>query len=217
MAEQCKGKTQKGEQCKNVTKSETGLCHRHQLKTKPKATTTPKVMVWEKEKFPVPDESVDKRHLRMIETLEKGGPAKKDKPGYVYIFYLSTETEAFFKIGKTSRTVTKRLTEWRRKIGDGVKLFESFRVSCNSFCERLIHLYLDPWRVYRYKVTENEYCSVWKKDGKAVTDADAKLKKLHRLNAKSKEIEWFHFKGDTDEYMLDIVQTICKKYRHIPK
>jgi len=211
MAQRCIGKTQKGEQCKNATTSESRLCYRHAPKKKADVVEVP---VWEEKKYPVPDSTVETSVFKKITTLEKRGPKKSDEPGYIYIFFLSHDTESFFKIGRTKRTVKKRISEWKSKHGDGVKLYESFRVSCNQFCEHLIHLYLDPWRVYRYKIKHKQFCTVWKKDGEPVTADDVKLKKEHRLLGISKDVEWFYFEKKED-YMLDIVQSVCKKFRHV--
>jgi len=204
MAEQCKGKTKEGKRCKKTTTSVTQLCHLHRTAKEEQERELPV------KGFPDPDPLISDKQFNKLATLVKKGPKKDDEIGYIYIYYLPSDSLSYYKIGRTTQKVTKRLKQQHPH----AKLFESYRVSCNKFCERVIHLFLDPWRVYRYKLDNKQYCTVWKHDGKPVTKGDAKKKKAYRLQGKKKEIEWFHHTLD-ELCLLNLVQEICKKYRNL--
>jgi len=131
----------------------------------------------------------------MIESKIKSGPRKTDHEGYIYIYYLKSDKRVrYYKIGQTSKTVAKRLKEWERESPSPPQLVGSFKVTNVKFCERLIHLYLDYARVYRYKLPKNRFCTVWKDTGECVSYQDEKYKERYRLQGKKKQIEWFALK-----------------------
>ena len=152
----CQGTTKKGKKCKKAGEP---FCHLH----------GPKLTVAE----------------RKIEKKKARGPSKSDGPGFIYIYMLDNDPDHFYKIGRTTRTVEKRLKEWK-----GSRLVRSFPVKHNKHAERLIHLHLDAKRIYRYKTPEG-YCNIWKSNGDPVLTRDAELKEKYKLSASGKEIEWF--------------------------
>jgi hypothetical protein len=117
-------------------------------------------------------------------TIERG-PRATDKAGHIYIYRLDADPDHYYKIGRTERTVEKRLAEWKNSI-----LVRSFEVKFNRHVERLIHLKLDHCRIYRYAISETQFCDVWKANGEPVTERDALLKQENRLTAAGKQIEW---------------------------
>lgn len=197
----CSGTTQAGKRCRRQTASLTGRCWQHIQQVKAARA------IWAEKGYPTPSHHVDARHRRLLTTKLKHGPAKTDDAGHIYIFQLSSDPKGcgYFKIGRTTQPVKTRLRQW----SDKAVLVKSFPVVNNKFCERVIHLYLDAWRVYRYRVkSEAAYCSVWKKDGKPVTKADKAMMESHKLQGRKKEIEWFQL---DKEYMLSIVERVAVK------
>jgi hypothetical protein len=169
----CQGTTKDGNKCKNVKEP---YCHLHE-------TPPPKL------DFPLPTVGLTPKVQKKIASLMKKGPSKSDGKGHIYCYFLTSDTEdCFYKIGRTSRTVDERLKEW----GKNVKLKRSWEVKHEKWMEKLIHTYLDSVRVYRYQIDNGEeYCNVWKTDGKCVSVADEELKQKHKLEGIKKNIEWF--------------------------
>lgn len=75
--------------------------------------------------------------------------------------------------------------------GNSVVLKKSWKVHFQKFAEKLIHTFFDAVRVYRYHVDYACYCTMWKSSGEPVDPNDAALKRLHKLEARTKQIEWF--------------------------
>lgn len=167
----CQGITKKGTKCKLPKEP---YCHLHEPM---------------KLDFPLPTFDLTSKIQKKIQTLLEKGPTKRDGKGFIYVYYLITDNkDCFYKIGRTSRTVDKRLKEW----GKNVKLKRSWKVDNEKWTEKMIHAYLDAVRVYRYQIDDtNEYCNVWKSDRKCITKKDEKLKEKHKLEGRKKNIEWF--------------------------
>lgn len=166
----CQGTTSKGKKCKKKAEP---YCHLHTPTKEPKKT------------------KYEKAILR--------GPRKTDKAGFIYIYRLEADPDHYYKIGRTERTVEKRLAEWKNSI-----LVRSFEVKFNRHVERLIHLKFDHRRIYRYPISETQFCDVWKATGEPVTGRDALLKEGNRLGGSGKSVEWFV------EYLDVIVEEISK-------
>lgn len=136
--------------------------------------------------FPVSVEGLSRRIQNKIQTRLEKPPSKSDGPGYLYVYTLETDShDSYYKIGRTARTPEKRLKEWKGGI-----LKKAYAVNHQKKAERLVHLYLDYARVYRYE-TPDGYCSIWKDNGEPVGKRDARRKKAHTLEARKKHIEWF--------------------------
>lgn len=122
---------------------------------------------------------LEPRIRKRIEAKIKRGPSKTDGYGHIYVYELETdEPGMYYKIGRTARSVDKRLAEWK-----GSRLVASYRVEFNKMAEFMIHSYLDDARVYRY---DRDYV-VWKATGVPVLGGP----KQTNLRGKKKEIEWF--------------------------
>lgn len=164
MSVQCRGITNKDERCKKKV-SDDDYCHHHKdQKRNPIQPGLPK----------------------KVQTLIKKGPSKSDSEGHIYVYYLKedqSEVKSYWKIGRTTQSVKKRLSQW-----EGAILQESFKVNYNKMAERMIHLLLDKSRIYRYKHKGGHH-SVYKKDGSTLYDSqtDTSLK----LEARKKHVEWF--------------------------
>jgi hypothetical protein len=178
-------------QCKRTTTDQ--YCWQHKIKElKPNG-------------FPEPHKSLTKRQTNRIDARIKRGPTKKDEKGWIYIYRLPCDDGlSYYKIGRTSGSVSARLSKWNKNC----KLVTKWYTKNHKFCETLIHNYLDPWRVYRY-VTKVGFCTIWKTSGDAVYEKDKELKLTYKLQGRKKQIEWF--KGDI-EYFSKLVSEICSFY-----
>lgn len=178
----CQGKTQKGEKCKKPTEP---YCHLHEPK---------------EFEFPVPVDHLPAKTQAKIKRRLQKPPSQSDGPGYIYIYTLP-EDGPYYKVGRTERLVEHRIKEWK-----GAQLKKAYAVDYQKKMERLIHLYLDPSRVYRYQVAKGKVCTVWKSNGDPVTKYDAKLKEENKLEALSKQVEWFTGSFETiDTTMLMLI------------
>ncbi len=140
---------------------------------------------------------------RLTNTIKKG-PSKSDGEGHIYVYYIEQdEKDTYYKIGRTKRSVDKRLAEWKGAIK---KI--SWKVKYQKLAEKLIHTYLDHVRVYRYELEENkQLCTIWKTTGKPVQSSDKELKDKYKLEARTKMIEWFKI---TYGELKDIIENILK-------
>lgn len=181
----CQGKTKAGKPCKRVTEP---YCQDHD------PTRNDPVVL------PCPLNGLNTKAVeKKIITKVKRGPRQTDGYGHIYVYYLDSDPkDSYYKIGMTERDVDVRLKEWK-----GSKLKKSFRVANRKYAERLIHLYLDYRRVYRYKQEDGSLASFWKDTGKPVTDSDSKGKQEGR----TKQIEWFFVPFQDVER---ICKAICK-------
>ncbi len=170
----CQGITSKGKPCKKKTEP---YCSYHVGDTNKKKLST-----------------VEKRLIK--------GPSKTDGPGYIYIYYLATdESDTFYKIGRTSKTVEKRLSQWKGSI-----LKKSYYVNHQKLAERLIHMELDNVRVYRYTLEDGSRFSIWKSDGKPVAE---ELPEGIKLSVLTKEIEIFKTSWkDVEKKIGDLVNKV---------
>jgi len=147
------------------------------------------------------DDCIVPKHIQSkIVTKIKRGPSKDDGKGFIYVYYLGSDPQDYYhKIGRTSRSVETRLKEWK-----GSQLRHSYSVSNQKQAERLIHLYLDYFRVYRYKQDNGTYSTVWKDTGEPVSKSDEGGKREGR----SKEVEWFRCSWKT---IKRVVEAVCSE------
>jgi hypothetical protein len=125
---------------------------------------------------------------KKLQTIMKKGPSKTDGKGHIYAYWLDCdEYDTYYKVGRTSRDVDKRLKEWK-----GAIYKVSWPVKYQKLAEKLIHVYLDHVRVYRYELAKNTICTIWKTSGEPVEDSDEDLKEKYKLEARTKMIEWFY-------------------------
>jgi hypothetical protein len=197
---QCKGKTLEDTQCKRMVK-EGEYCYNHK-----KTANDPNDV--QLDTPPAPHE-VGGRYLielppnmvlpqKCLKKL-KSGPTKKDSPGHIYIYTLLSderESNSYWKIGRTTQTVEKRLSQW-----PGSKLKTSFPVKYNKFAEALIHRILQDCRIYRYeyntgkKKKATRFHSVYVKSKLPVEDTQSRAEDIEsgtfKLHVYKKHIEWF--------------------------
>lgn len=198
MKQRCKGVTAKNKRYSRKTDNE--LCWQH--------APTPAVEPWQSHNLPKPHAQLSKPQKGRLNTRIKRGPTKKDEEGWIYIFSLPSDgTLTYYKIGRTTQTVEQRLRQWKKEIKEKVELVAKWRAKDHKYCESLIHIYLDLWRVYRYQ-TKKGLCSIWKDSGEPVTSRDKKLKNKYKLEGRKKHVEWFL--GELI-YFEKIVTGVCAK------
>ncbi len=140
------------------------------------------------------------------------GPTKADGPGYIYIYSLDTDPVGsnYYKIG-SSVDVEQRLKEgWKGGI-----LKKAYYVHFRQLAERVVHLELDQYRVYRYLIETDTYCTIWKNGSKPVEASDAALKEKHQLHGFQKHVEWFKVGWEVMEGKIEIIVNLVndKGYR----
>ena len=183
----CGAKTAKS-RCKRKVSQEGQLCYQH----------APKV-AWDQKGYPEILNGTNESIAKKIKKRILYGPKKKDKLGYIYIYRLPGEP-FFYKIGQTEKNPLVRVKEWSK---DAI-LLAYYVVESVNFCERLIHHYLDKYRVYRYVLPDKSMYSVWKATGKPV-----KPGLVPQLEGRKKQIEWF--KHDLDPLKIT-VEGIVKQH-----
>ena len=187
MASRCKGITAKDKRCKK-TVSNGDYCHLHKSQ----------------EKDPIPPGLPSKVH-----TVMKRGPSQTDSKGHIYVYYVESDDKergSYWKIGRTTQPVWKRLLQW-----DSAILKKSYSVKFNKMAERIVHLLLDDVRIYRYK-HEDGYHSIYKNNGKPVYDSQRKPDL--KLEARTKHVEWFISDwSHVDRVISDVVDYVNKVER----
>jgi hypothetical protein len=176
----CQGKTLKGKKCK---KPEEPFCYLHRPKEDP-------------------NEQAHLDHLapkiqKKIQKTLKNGPSKKDGKGFIYVYNLGPD--GYYKIGRTKRSVAKRLKEW----GKDVKFVAQYSTDNEKYTEALIHLHLDHVRVYRYRINDEFYISIWKNSREPVEESDRVLMETHKLHGISKNTEWFRIEWEIIEKTIE--------------
>lgn len=182
---------------KRCTRKGNPLCAQHQRLALTTTTTTcvGDVEPWTARGMPAP--CVEKLRPHMLQKLRrklKAGPRTTTaKSGSIYVYCLDGDEHAnLYKVGMTSSGVDKRLQAWARKHKGKVlrKVAEYVVLSDVAWVERVIHLYLDYCRVYRYPGF-----SVWAATGEPLVGENAAPSPPppppHSLLAVEKMIEWF--------------------------
>lgn len=180
----CAGKTQSDKQCKRNAESKSKYCYQHKDQQELFLDGLPRSIT----------ELPRKAQTKMLK-----GPTKKDGKGHIYVYRLlrdEREAESYWKIGRTTQTVEKRLSQWSNSI-----LKQSYTVKYNKLAEHLIHIILDQQRIYRYqyKVGKRKdavrFHSVYKRTGEPVMDTQNRQLEIEAGDwthkASKKHIEWF--------------------------
>lgn len=194
----CQGVTLKDTRCKRNAKKGDLYCSQHTNQTKTTIVGLPD------ERSTLP---------RKCETSIKNGPTKKDTPGHIYVYSLlrdERESHSYWKIGRTTQTVEKRLKQWHGSI-----LKASYKVKYNKLAEKLIHQVLADVRIYRYEYikgrdgTARRYHSVWKSSGEPLMDTQNRAKDIKdgnfKLAALDKHVEWFVCDWKTTKQVIEAI------------
>lgn len=155
-----------------------------------------------------PDTRLSKQALGKLRRRLQSGPRNSklnQTAGFIYVYALPDDAPfTYFKVGRTEQPLKERMKQWSKTHGCTVELMASFGVDRNlAWCERLIHLYLDYCRMYRYPVDADDgkitYYNVWKTTGKPVTPfATGEPARV----AKNKHTEWFN-------ESLSVISNVC--------
>lgn len=205
MRVQCEQRTQSkdGHLCKLPGKHEISpgkyLCAKHFKKWKePKG--------WDICKLPEPNlQHLNPKQLQKLnkELYQRVGVGKEG--GHIYVYCIPDEDVWLLKIGKTSRSLDERLKEWAKEH----PLEELFSVEfpCDiDLAERIIHLYLDWARVYRYPLSSDEgllFYDVWKSNHKPIIEGTSEPKE--KLQNNRKHTEWFAVELKEAEEIIEAV------------
>lgn len=212
--DRCAGIKKDGKQCENHGKhieavSQRRFCGHHVKQMKEEKEE-------KKEKKPISSSSTlpppsTQLRLAVAEKLKtrllRGPAAKSDSPGYLYVYSLAGEEGMnYWKIGMTTRTMTERKKEWQSKHPNHTLVLKEYYylpTPVIKFLERVVHLYLDHKRMYRYPVGKL-LISVWSATGEQIHDANWKQQKEPaKLKALGKMIEWFCIPWEEVSPLLD--------------
>jgi hypothetical protein len=155
---------------------------------------------WEQRKMPAPSPKLRPHVLQKLRRKLKAGPRPTTprhgtRGGSIYVYCLEEDDhENLYKVGMTSDSVDKRLQAWARKHkGTILKRIAEYVVNQDvEWVERIIHLYLDYCRVYRYprSGSGSGLESVWAATGKPL-DTGSEPISPRSLLVTEKMIEWF--------------------------
>lgn len=173
--------------------------------------------------LPTPSPELRLITLRKLRNRINRGPRNKsnDGGGHLYVYSLAHEDgRDYWKIGMTKRSnLDNRMKEWRSKhVGHTVVLKKSYAINDSAtvkHLERVVHLYLDHKRMYRYFVP-NGIVSVWAATRQEIDDEDrrvwnaSKSRPDERPSAKGKMIEWFCLPWE--EELSPLLEALVKYY-----
>lgn len=199
----CEALTQAGKQCtrraKSVDWSGRHVCTQHQWGHHALITVRD-IEPWEQRGMPAPSTALRAHVLQKLRRKLKAGPRATtprsgNRGGSIYVYCLEGDDhENLYKVGMTSDSVDRRLQAWARKHkGTTLRRVATYVVGQDvAWVERVVHLYLDYCRVYRYPRVGGGLHSVWAATGKPLLeDADAAAVSPRSLLVTEKMIEWF--------------------------
>lgn len=177
---------------------------------------------WTVRGLPEPELKLLKRSvIQRLERKISSGPKPSDCTGHLYVYYLAGEEgRNYWKIGMTTRPVAERKKEWQAKHpGHVLVMKKSYEITSKTVkcLERVVHLYLNHRRMYRYPVGAKLLVSQWAATGAQIEDDDWKVwtalcskeGKLPKLRATGKMVEWFCLPWETG---LEPLLTALVKY-----
>jgi hypothetical protein len=141
--ERCRGIKKDGKQCTRNGP----YCYQHKAAKKNKCLE------------PLPGTRLDvvKKINKAVETVKP----QKDS-GYIYVFRLEGDTELRYKIGRTKRDPIRRIKEWAdvHYLPIVSEVIFEVPVGC-KWVERMIHWYLDQYRLIRYEGDRGLFTEFW--------------------------------------------------------
>ena len=197
----CEAFTQQGKQCtrrgKSIDWSGKNVCKQHFFGHHA-VISVRDPEPWEARGMAAPSDKLRTHVLQKLRRKLKNGPRPStprsgNRGGSIYVYCLEDdEHEHLYKVGMTSDSVDKRLQAWARKHkGTTLKRVAEYYVGQDvAWVERVIHLYLDYCRVYRYPRVRGGLESVWAATGKPL-NPDTPPVSPRSLLVTEKMIEWF--------------------------
>jgi hypothetical protein len=195
----CDAFTGEGKQCSRWSKvrdaSGRYVCRQHFV-TQSTVISVREAEPWDQRGIPAPSKKLRLHILQKLRRKLKAGPKQAGKGGAIYVYCLEGDDyENLYKVGMTSDSVDKRLQSWARKHkGTVLKRVAVYAINQDvSWMERVIHLYLDYCRVYRYpRIMGTGLESVWAATGERLdTTAGCGPPSPRSLLVTEKMIEWF--------------------------
>jgi len=211
----CEALTVAGTQCKRHGKARDPqgrwVCTQH-LYGHHHIITITDVEPWTQRGMPTPAKALRPHVLQKLRRKLKAGPRpltpRKGRGGSVYVYCLEDDDMPnLYKVGMTSDSVDKRLQSWARKHKDTVlkRVAEYVVTQDVAWVERVVHLYLDYCRVYRYpRVGGTGLYSVWAATGKPL-NAEQQPSSPRSLLVTEKMIEWFSLPFDEIDALISQV------------
>lgn len=130
--------------------------------------------------------------------IRKNISKRGEDPGFIYVYRLEGDEPKRFKVGMTVRSVRDRLKEWASEHKLRVIQVASWDVERGcKWLERMIHLYLDPYRLIRYEKDNGTFDDFWYSDNTPLVAGTEKGVAMHR------HVEWFAIQFDIIETMID--------------
>jgi len=129
-------------------------------------------------------EPLPNTRLTIVKKIKK--KLKEVKPqkdyGYVYVYRLEGDVANRYKVGTTKREPKKRLKEWSNihTLPLITEIIWEVPVGC-KWVERMIHLYLDPYRLIRYELDSGQFTDYMYANGTPTVKGVS----MHR------HVEWF--------------------------
>lgn len=219
----CPGTKKDGNPCQYRAKhldpiSKTFFCKHHL----PKISSTTTIITQAKSRQPpYQKDRLRSSVVKKIERRLKSGPRTTDEPGHIYVYALQHEMDAqmdYWKVGMTTRAPEERAKEWSAKHHKTHTVVTQavFHVPTRAVkhVERLIHLYLDYCRLYRYPLASGAIRSVWAHSGNLIEDKDGKewaaQTPQERPVALHKMVEWFWISWkDLEPLIKELIAFYC--------
>jgi hypothetical protein len=194
MDAQCQALTHAGKQCSRHAAAGDRVCKQHAKTAKVAVFTATATEPWVTRGMPAP--ALDKLRAHVVQKIRRklrAGPRKDRSGGSIYVYRLVGDSHPdLYKVGQTTGSVERRLASWARKHGSEVKRVAQYVVSQDvAWVERVVHLYLDYCRVYRYPLLNGGGLeSVWAATGEPLDPQSPPVSPRSRL-VTEKMIEWF--------------------------
>jgi len=221
MDEQCEAITAAGTRCSRVGKhrNQCGeqVCQQH-LWGIHKVISIKDVEPWVHRNMPEP--ALHLLRASVVQKLRrklKQGPRPvtprgigRGRGGSIYVYCLENDDHLnLYKVGMTCENVDKRLQQWERKHKCKVRQVAQYvTLQDVAWVERVIHLYLDYCRVYRYPLLKGGLHSVWAATGEPLTTStttEDEASAKRPLVVTEKMVEWFKASFDDIDAVISQV------------
>lgn len=186
-------------------------------KSEPVAVVVVDQTPWKTRGLPEPSGELRLSVKRRLRNRINRGPKSNDSTGHLYVYSLASEQgNNYWKVGMTTRSdLQDRLKEWKSKHPhDTVVLKHSYQVDVKAVrcLERVVHLYLDHKRMYRYPVMGGKHLvSIWSATREEIDDGGRRAwSKKEKLSAAGKMVEWFCLPWETE--LKPLLDALVKYY-----
>lgn len=180
MMERCRGTNKNGTQCKRNGP----YCYQHKKSAEVNKCLVP---------LPGTRAEVVKKINKAVATVKP----QKDG-GYIYVFRLQGDLKLRYKIGRTKRDPIKRIKEWSNVHALPIVSEVIFEVPVGcKWVERMIHWYLDQYRLIRYEGDGGVFTEFWYANRTPLVAGTEVGIAMH------KHVEWFILDLETIKALID--------------